>query len=380
MKPVEIWPERYAQGTLRAFLAAPRTSTGCSRQSKALEFKAPSSPIYSRTTGTTAAVIVTRKLCERAISKVGCCRRQKPTRCALTASITSGIPEGRCQRDASFSATPVNTLILSPAFLRISRLPCRCADKPALAEHPAGRRRRWAAVGRDMPGTRSSSCLPDGRKACTVPDYVVSMRICWQAEETGLRCTISPIAQFACFQTSIRRAAPFGARPEGELHAYFNLTANGPLPDAASEGGVLLFSSESMRYRGGRETGASLQQLRPYECIAFGCLANYNGKNEELSITPVPGPVHGAWSSCSRRSARLSPAEQRQFQLLLATRQAANGSPGPGRSSVGRSCLCLFAGRGNAACEGSSPAARPRRTDAARIGRLPIPSSRGPAD
>ena len=58
---------------------------------------------------------------------------------------------------------------------------------------------------------------------------------------------------------------------EGELHAYFNLTEQvQALPEGASEGRALLFSSESVRYRGGREAEASLQQLRPYECVVLG--------------------------------------------------------------------------------------------------------------
>jgi maltooligosyltrehalose trehalohydrolase len=42
--------------------------------------------------------------------------------------------------------------------------------------------------------------------------------------------------------------------PQAELHAYFNLTEQvQPVPDALSEGQALLFSSEAVPYRGGRE-------------------------------------------------------------------------------------------------------------------------------
>jgi maltooligosyltrehalose trehalohydrolase len=58
---------------------------------------------------------------------------------------------------------------------------------------------------------------------------------------------------------------------ENELHAYFNLTEQTQaLPDAASEGRVLLFSSEMAPYHGVRGFEASLEELRPYEGIVFG--------------------------------------------------------------------------------------------------------------
>ena len=58
---------------------------------------------------------------------------------------------------------------------------------------------------------------------------------------------------------------------ESELHVYCNLTEQTQeLPNAASEGRVLLFSSEMSPYHGGRGSGASLEELRPYEAIVFG--------------------------------------------------------------------------------------------------------------
>jgi maltooligosyltrehalose trehalohydrolase len=61
-----------------------------------------------------------------------------------------------------------------------------------------------------------------------------------------------------------------GNGTSGELHAYFNLTGQWqPLPMKAREGRGLLFSSELMIYHGGREPGASLEQLRPYECVVL---------------------------------------------------------------------------------------------------------------
>jgi maltooligosyltrehalose trehalohydrolase len=56
----------------------------------------------------------------------------------------------------------------------------------------------------------------------------------------------------------------------GELHAYFNLTEQWqPLPTAAPKGRAMLFSSETVRYHGGRQPGMDLEQLRPYECVVL---------------------------------------------------------------------------------------------------------------
>lgn len=58
---------------------------------------------------------------------------------------------------------------------------------------------------------------------------------------------------------------------EGELHVYFNLTEQTqPLPGTASEDRVLLFSSESAGYHGGRQSGVLGEQFRPYECVILG--------------------------------------------------------------------------------------------------------------
>jgi maltooligosyltrehalose trehalohydrolase len=58
---------------------------------------------------------------------------------------------------------------------------------------------------------------------------------------------------------------------EKELHVCFNLTEQAqPLPDAAREGRVPLFSSESECYHGGRQSGVLGEQLQPYECVTLG--------------------------------------------------------------------------------------------------------------
>jgi maltooligosyltrehalose trehalohydrolase len=56
-----------------------------------------------------------------------------------------------------------------------------------------------------------------------------------------------------------------------ELHAYFNLTERAqPLPHSAGEGRTLLFSSESVCYRGSRGRGTTAEFLEPFECLTFG--------------------------------------------------------------------------------------------------------------
>jgi maltooligosyltrehalose trehalohydrolase len=59
----------------------------------------------------------------------------------------------------------------------------------------------------------------------------------------------------------------------GSLHIYFNLSdqpAKLPARDGAGVAKSVLFSSESVRYVGSRMVGEELQELLPFECIAFG--------------------------------------------------------------------------------------------------------------
>jgi maltooligosyltrehalose trehalohydrolase len=54
------------------------------------------------------------------------------------------------------------------------------------------------------------------------------------------------------------------------VQAFFNLTGRAlPLPEA-DRGGELLFSSEARRYEGGRSDGRRIEELLPFEAVAYG--------------------------------------------------------------------------------------------------------------
>lgn len=60
-----------------------------------------------------------------------------------------------------------------------------------------------------------------------------------------------------------------------------------------------------------------------------GRVLRYNGEEEVFSMTPLPGPDSWNVELLLEAVEQLSPAEQREFQRRLASRQAADGSPDP---------------------------------------------------
>jgi maltooligosyltrehalose trehalohydrolase len=65
-----------------------------------------------------------------------------------------------------------------------------------------------------------------------------------------------------------------GQKPEAgktlQIHANLTERAQVFLRPSSFDGEMLLFSSEWMRYQGGRQPSAALDTLLPYECVAFG--------------------------------------------------------------------------------------------------------------